>query len=91
MPALLTGFHNCKKEARFLFDKKMADYLDELYNGVDRHFHLETKLEIEGEAMSFGEKRELQDRVFASRHWLAQQNMQLRERFAKYIDLRGIQ
>jgi len=46
----------------------MADYLDDLYSGVDRHFNLETKLEIEGAAMSFDEKRVLQDQVFASRH-----------------------
>jgi hypothetical protein len=91
MPTLLADFHNCTKEARFLFDKEMAGYLDDLYKGVDRHFYLETKLEIEGEAMSSDEKRILQDQVFGSRRWVGQQNMQLKERFAKYIDLGGLQ
>jgi hypothetical protein len=91
MPGLLTEFHDCKKEARFLFDKKMAGYLDDVYEGVERHFHLEMKLEINGDTMSFGEKRGLQNRVFASRHWLGQQNVQLRERFAKYVDLSGLE
>jgi hypothetical protein len=91
MPALLAEFHNCTKEARFLFDKKMADYLDSVYEGVARHFDLETKLQIEDDSMGFDEKRVLQDQVFASRHWVGQQNMQLKERFAKYLDLSGLQ
>lgn len=53
----------------------MADYFDDLYEGVERHFHLEMKLEINGDTMSFEEKRGLQNRVFASRHWLGQQNV----------------
>ena len=40
MPALLAEFHDCTKEARFLFDKEMADYLDSVYEGVARHFDL---------------------------------------------------
>jgi hypothetical protein len=91
MPALLAEFHNCTKEARFLFDKKMADYLDSVYEGVARHFDLETKLEVHGDSMGFDEKRVLQDQVFASRHWVGQQNMHLKERFAKYLDLGGLQ
>jgi len=91
VPALLAEFHNCTKEARFLFDKKMADYLDSVYEGVARHFDLETKLEIHGDSMGFDEKRVLQDQVFASRHWVGQQNMHLKERFAKYLDLSGLQ
>ena len=69
----------------------MADYLDSVYEGVARHFDLETKLEIEGDSMGFDEKRVLQDQVFASRYWVGQQNMHLKERFAKYLDLRGLQ
>jgi hypothetical protein len=91
IPTVLAEFHNCTKEARFLFPKKMADYLDDLYKGVARHFDLETKLEIEGEDMSFDEKSRLHDRVSASRDWVVQENMQLKERFAKYVDLGGIQ
>jgi hypothetical protein len=91
MPALLAEFHGCTKEARFLFDKKLADYLDSLYEGVERRFQLETKLEIEGGSSDFGEKRALQDQVFAACHWLGQENMHLKERFAKYLDLSGLQ
>jgi hypothetical protein len=69
----------------------MADYLDSVYEGVARHFDLETKLQIEDDSMGFDEKRVLQDQVFASRHWVGQQNMQLKERFAKYLDLSGLQ
>jgi hypothetical protein len=90
-PAHLAEFLNCTKEARFLFDKKMADYLDSVYKGVARHLDLETKLEIHGDSMGFDEKRALQDQVFASRHWVGQQNIQLKERFAKYLDLSGVQ
>jgi hypothetical protein len=90
MPALLAEFHDCTKEARFLFDKEMADNLDSVYEGVARHFDLETKLEIHGDSMDFGEKRALQDQVFASRAWVGQQNMHLKERFAKYLDLSAL-
>src|ERR1019366_6382465 len=62
----------------FLFDKKMADYLDGLYQGVNEHFNSEMKLEIQGETMGFEEKRALKHQVFAGRHWLGQQNKQLR-------------
>jgi hypothetical protein len=86
MPALLAEFHNCTKEARFLFDKKMADYLDSVYKGVARHFDLETKLEIHGDSMGFDARRVLQDQVFASRHWVGQQHTHLKERFAKHLD-----
>jgi hypothetical protein len=41
--------------------------------------------------MGFDEKRVLQDQVFASRHWVGQQNMHVKERFAKYLDLSGLQ
>ncbi len=91
MPALLAEFHNCTKEARFLFDKKIADYLDSVYEGVERYLHLQTRMEIEGDSMGFDEKRVLQDQVFASRHWVGQQYMHLKERFAKYLDLSGLQ
>ena len=67
------------------------NYPDSVYEGVARHFDLETKLEIHGESMGFDEKRVLQDQVFASRHWVGQQNMHLKERFAKYLDLSGLQ
>jgi hypothetical protein len=40
IPALSGEFHNGTKEARFLFDKEMADYLDGLYKGVERYLHL---------------------------------------------------
>jgi len=69
-PALLGQFHNSTKESRFLFDKKVAEYLDSLYKGVERHFSLEAKLEIECDSLSLEEKRALQLQVFASRHWL---------------------
>src|SRR5712692_8588620 len=91
MPALLAEFHDSTKEAGFLCVWILADYLDSLYEGVWRHFHLETKLEIEGDSLDFGEKRALQDQVFASRHWLGQQNMHMKERFAKYLDLSELQ
>jgi hypothetical protein len=48
------------------------------------------RLEIHGDSMDFGEKRALQDQVFASRAWVAQQNMHLKERFAKYLDLSAL-
>src|ERR1035441_5606895 len=66
------------KGSPFLFDKKMADYLDGLYQGVNEHFNSEMKLEIQGETMGFEEKRALKHQVFAGRHWLGQQNKQLR-------------
>src|ERR1035438_4944020 len=56
----------------------MADYLDGLYQGVNEHFNSEMKLELQGETMGFEEKRALKHQVFAGRHWLGQQNKQLR-------------
>lgn len=87
VPTLLTAFQQGKREAQFLFDKKLADYLDSLYDGVSDHFNLEMKLEIQGDRLAFAEKRALQERVYGSRHWLAQQNMHLKEHFAGYLDL----
>ena len=51
---------------------------------------LENKLEIEGEGMEFDEREGLQHRVYGSRAWLGDENMHIRERFAKYLDLSGI-
>ena len=56
-----------------------------------RHFNLETKLEIHGDSMGFDEKRVPEDQVLAPRHWVDQQNIHLKERFAKYLDLTGLQ
>lgn len=85
--ALLAGFYHCKREAEFLFDKKLAAYLDSLYEGVEEYFHLANKLEIEGDGLGFEERTGLQHRVWASQHWLAQENQNLRKRFSKYLDL----
>jgi hypothetical protein len=91
VPTLLAAFYQGKREARFLFNKKLADYLDSLHDGVSRHFNLELKLEIEGDSLEFAERRALQNEVYASRHWLGQQNMHLKERFAGYLDLSNLQ
>jgi hypothetical protein len=48
MQVLLQRFYHCKREAQFLFDKKLAAYLDSLYEGVEDHFLLEARLQIEG-------------------------------------------
>lgn len=89
-PALLAAFYHCKSEAQFLFDKKMAKYLDHLYEGVERHFHYEDRLEIEGEDMDFETKQMVQHQCYGSRAWLGHENMHIRERFAKYLDLSKI-
>jgi len=89
-PHLLAAFYHCKREAHFLFDKKLATYIDSLYEGVEDHFNLELKLEIEGESLDFDEREGLQHRVYGSRAWLGQQNMHLKEKFAKYLDLSAI-
>ena len=89
-PALLAAFYQCKREARFLFDKKLFDYLDSLYDGVSRHFDLELKLEIETNSLEFDERQALQNEVYASGHWLGQQNMHLKERFADFLELSQI-
>lgn len=91
VPTLLAAFYQGKREASFLFDKKLADYLDSLYDGVTKHFDLELKLEINGESLGFDQRRDLQDRVYASRHWLGQQNVRVKERFARYLDLGKLQ
>jgi|GEM_PF-6831966 len=90
MQELLQRFFHCKREAQFLFDKKLAAYLDALYEGVEDHFLLELKLQIEGERLTFEAKNVLEDRCFASRHWLGEQNMHLKEHFAKYLDLSAV-
>lgn len=87
---LLRDFHHCKRETRFLFGKKMADYLDYLYDSVEDHFTLEMRLEIEGRRLDVEAKQDLESRCFASRHWLGQENMRLTERFAKHLDLASI-
>lgn len=55
--SLLAAFYQGKREASFLFDKKLADYLDFLHDGVSRHLNLELKLEIEGASLEFAETR----------------------------------
>lgn len=82
---LLRNFYQCKREAPFIFNKKIATYLDSLYEGVENHFDLEMKLEIQGDSLSFEERQSLQHRVFASRHWLSEENTHLKKRFNKYL------
>jgi hypothetical protein len=88
--ALLASFYHCKREARFLFDKKLADYLESLYTGVENHFHYENRLEIEGETMDFETKQMVQHQCWGSRAWLGDQTMHIKEKFAKYLDLSKI-
>lgn len=85
IPTLLQAFYHCKSEARFVFNKRFARYLDSLYEGVERYYDLELRLEIEGNRLAFEAKHHLQDQCFAQRHWLARQNMELEDRFAKYM------
>ena len=87
---LLHHFYHCKREAQFLFDQKLAAYLDFLYEGVEDHFLLEARLLIEGDDLEFEAKANLQHRCFASRHWLGEQNMHLKEHFAGYLDLSAV-
>ena len=87
---LLAQFDLCKQEAPYLFDTKLSGFLDGLYEGVDRHLHLEAKLEIQGDSLKSEEKRALQEKVFSSRHWLGQQNGLLTERFKKHLDISAI-
>jgi len=70
--ALLRDSYHCKSEARFVFN-------------VERHFDLELKLQIEGDDLEFDAREYLEHRCFSSRHWLAEENMQLKDRFAKYL------
>ena len=90
MQVLLQRFFHCKREAQFLFDKSLAAYLDSLYEGVEDHFLLEARLQIEGDDLDFEARANLQHRCFASRHWLGEQNMHLKKHFAKYLDLSAI-
>ena len=90
MQALSAKFLHGTSEARFLFGNELGDYLDSLYEGVDRHFHLETKLEIQGDSLVGAEKLALQEKVFSSRYWISQQNRQLPKRFAKHLDISAI-
>jgi hypothetical protein len=48
MQVLLQRFFHCKRKAQFLFDKSLAAYLDSLHEGVEEHFLLEARLQIEG-------------------------------------------
>jgi hypothetical protein len=89
-PALLATFYHCKREAEFLFDKRLANYLDSLYEGVEEYFRLANRLEIEGDDLEFEEKSGLQHRVWASQHWLGQENQNFRKQFKKYLDLSAV-
>jgi hypothetical protein len=62
--ALLQRFYHCKREAQFLFDEKLAAYLDSLYEGVEDHFLLETRLLIEGDDLEFDARANLHHRCF---------------------------
>ena len=87
---LLQRLFHCKREAEFLFDEKLAAYLDSLCEGVEDHFLLEARLQIEGNDLSFEARANLKHRCLVSRRWLGEQNMHLKEHFAKYLDLSGI-
>ena len=75
------------REAEFLFDKEIFDYLNEIYKkALELH-----AIHIQHELLSSEDKRaELNDRIFKLVRWFDTQVEVVSEKFSKYLSLKDL-